>query len=186
MVAAPINSLPVILPIRRTARLIVLDPMDRILLIKYKADRAIEVANPNQRSFWYTPGGGLEAGETHIEAARRELMEETGIVDVGIGQHVANWNSAITLFRLKSRTESQIFLVRAASDRLDTSQLAETEKDPVLDVRWWSLAELKAAIHGGGDYVSPSGLLPLLENILEGHVPSPPIAISCQWAMATV
>ena len=32
------------------------------------------------RFFWFTPGGGLEAGETMREAAVRELAEETGLV----------------------------------------------------------------------------------------------------------
>ncbi len=32
------------------------------------------------RSFWFTPGGGIEAGESAREAAVRELAEETGFV----------------------------------------------------------------------------------------------------------
>ena len=30
------------------------------------------------RSYWLVPGGGVDAGETMVEAATRELLEETG------------------------------------------------------------------------------------------------------------
>ncbi|MFA9461049.1 NUDIX hydrolase [Thiohalorhabdus sp. Cl-TMA] len=44
----------------------------RVLLVKRR--------NPPQAGHWGFPGGRLEWGETLLEAARRELREETGIV----------------------------------------------------------------------------------------------------------
>ncbi|MCH7475834.1 MAG: NUDIX domain-containing protein [Gemmatimonadetes bacterium] len=39
-------------------------------------------------SFWAMPGGGLELNEDHLTALRRELIEETGIVEPEIGPEI--------------------------------------------------------------------------------------------------
>ncbi len=43
-----------------------------VLLIK-------EIERSTGRSFWFFPGGGMEAGETEEECVRREMKEETGL-----------------------------------------------------------------------------------------------------------
>ena len=70
--------------IRHIARAIVLDPQDRILLIAYASVHARGPDGEPLR-FWFMPGGGLEPGEDHVTACRRELGEEIGRDDVAIG-----------------------------------------------------------------------------------------------------
>jgi 8-oxo-dGTP diphosphatase len=48
---------------------------DQVLLVRHEK---------GGRSYWLVPGGGVDAGETMVEAAARELLEETAFsVEVG-------------------------------------------------------------------------------------------------------
>lgn len=59
-------------PNRRSARVLCLDNRDRVLMLCWR--------DPfDSHLLWEPPGGGLEPGETHAQAARRELAEETGL-----------------------------------------------------------------------------------------------------------
>ena len=65
---------------RPSARLLVLDQEGRVLLFQFVFDDGPLAGT----RYWATPGGALEPGEGYPEAARRELLEETGIAaDVG-------------------------------------------------------------------------------------------------------
>jgi ADP-ribose pyrophosphatase YjhB (NUDIX family) len=57
----------------------IIDPHDRLLLIEQERPRGRE---------WRLPGGGVEPGETVVEATVREAREETGLA-VRVGRLVA-------------------------------------------------------------------------------------------------
>ena len=54
--------------------------------------KRISSYNNNQHS-WQMPQGGIDKGETPIEAAHRELEEETGIKNTELLQTAGNWFS---------------------------------------------------------------------------------------------
>src|ERR1700751_5729379 len=65
---------------RATARVLLLDPQGRILLMKGRLPSA-----PDAPGAWFTVGGGIEQGEDESQAARREIREETGWEPLEIG-----------------------------------------------------------------------------------------------------
>ena len=72
---------------RRTARVFVFDPAGRVLLI-----RLVVVRAEGEFGFWLTPGGEIEAGESEVEAAARELREEVGLDVPVAGPMYSEWN----------------------------------------------------------------------------------------------
>jgi ADP-ribose pyrophosphatase YjhB (NUDIX family) len=160
------------LPIRHVARAIVLDPADRILLIAYASLHAKGPDGAPLR-FWFMPGGGLEPGEDHVTACARELHEEIGRSDVTVGPQVAACDGPFHLFRDPRDARERYFLVRLPDDRVDTSRLAETEDNPVLGTRWWSLPELEAT----QERIEPAGLAGVVAHAIAGTIQAAPAVL---------
>lgn len=161
------------IPIRHIARALVFDPQNRLLLIEYAYARRVPPVQTAIRSFWFMPGGGLEAGESHEEACRRELSEEIGVHDAPIGPFVATCNGPFHLFEASRDARERYFLVRLTDDRIDTHRLAETEDNPVLGTRWWTLD----ALRNSRERIEPAGLVTLVERIVRGKVPDAPVRL---------
>lgn len=154
--------------LRKVARVVLLDPQDRILLL-----HGFEPDDPAD-DWWFTPGGGLEGGETREEAALRELAEETGITQVELGPVL--WRR-ICSFPFDGRRWDQdewYFLARTAQTETSADGLTELELRSVAGLRWWTSAELLAA----RETVYPTRLAELLRTLLEEGPPDSPVVLA--------
>ena len=159
---------------RHTSRLIILDPDDRILLINYVARKCADPSRTDPASFWFTPGGGIEPGESAEEAALREMDEEVGLTGLPLLGEVARRSALNDQFQRVAFCHERYFLVRSPSAVFNTARLAETDQDEVLDVRWWSLTDFE----GSSEILIPASVLTLARSILSGGVPAQPVDLA--------
>jgi len=148
-------------PFRRGARLILLDAADRVLMV-----RGHDVDNP-ARSWWFTVGGGIDAGETPVEAAARELAEETGLVvdPTTIEGPVARRRAVFDFAARTVRQDEEFFVARIDEPGpLVTHGWTDVERSFMDELRWWDLDALAEV----AEEVFPAAFVPLVRELLGG------------------
>ncbi|MGH3713539.1 MAG: NUDIX hydrolase [Micromonosporaceae bacterium] len=150
---------PVFIP-RPGARVLLVNAAGRVLLL-----RGSDPARPGVR-YWFTVGGGLDAGETPAEGAARELYEETGLsVPVtALGERVWHEVAEFPFDGLWYRQEQEFFLVRVGEWQVSQDGWCDLERRTVDAVRWWSVPELETT----DETYYPVELPVLLRRLLAG------------------
>jgi 8-oxo-dGTP diphosphatase len=153
--------------VREAARALVLDPNDRVLLVRF--------VNPDTGAeFWTTPGGGVDPGESLESALRRELREETGLDDVEFGPVVWTRREVFPWVGKTLDQREQVVLVRVPAfeprPQFSREQLAA---EAVHEVRWWTLAEIEAS----DATFYPTRLAHFLRELLTAGPPAEPIDV---------
>ena len=125
---------------REAARVLVFDGSDRVLLL-----RGHDPSMPD-RSWWFTPGGGLHDGETTREAAAREAREETGYIlqpDELVGP-VWERTAVFDFMERPYIQHEEFFVARVGAGTARQERLwTEAEHDTLEAMEWLSAKELR-------------------------------------------
>jgi 8-oxo-dGTP pyrophosphatase MutT (NUDIX family) len=125
---------------RSTARVVLLDPAGDVLLVHDSDPFA-----PGAPSMWITPGGGIDPGETPLEAAVREVSEETGLVlDPAELRGPVAERDVVHGYSDKIVRQTETFFV-ATTEWFEPAPAALTDEEhaKMLGLRWWNLDELR-------------------------------------------
>jgi TDG/mug DNA glycosylase family protein len=141
-------------PVQREAvRALLVDADDRIMLVQYE--------NPATHATWWgTPGGGIEPGEDHQTALRRELREELGLEEFDAGPLVWTHERTFPWAQRLMHQVNDVYLVRVdAHEPQPTIDLAE---EGVAGYRWWTMEEIETT----NERVTPPEFLKRVRTIL--------------------
>jgi len=153
---------------RDAVRVVLTDGSGRVLLF--------HVLTPDQApgGWWELPGGGIGPGESYLEAAVREIREETGLV-LDPGQvRPPSWRRDSTwVSRGKRRLQHEVVVLAwLAADQpaiIDGGRTPEEVEDFVT-FRWWQVPEITAS----QQRFYPGRLPELLPAFLAGeHIDEP-------------
>ncbi len=152
--------------VREAARAVILDQDQRILLIHFVDER-------RGASWWATPGGGLQPGETREMAALREVAEETGQTDLPLGPCIWTRRDEFeSAGRFINQTE-WFFLLRVPSFDVRTDGLEALEKTFIREYRWWSLDEIRRST----EEFAPRDLADRLHDLVIQGPPASPVEV---------
>ena len=155
------------LRIRQAVRALLVTADQHILLVRFEFPDA---------TVWSLPGGGIDPGESHLEALHRELVEEVGLHDPVVGAHV--WNREHIIPHedgLWDGQQDRYYLVEARERFAPAPALSweQLRAERLHELRWWHLDDIESATTDGV-WFSPRRLGPLLRQLLtDGPPPAP-------------
>jgi ADP-ribose pyrophosphatase len=115
-----------------SAVMMAVDPKKRILLVR-------QFRLPAQKSMWELPAGRLDPGEKPLQAAKRELREETGYT-------ARTWKKLVEYYPSPGYVAEKMSLFLATGLEEGDAQPMEDER---IEKRWFKAKELDEAIRQG-------------------------------------
>ena len=149
---------------RNVVRALIVSPESSILLVHIHLE---------DRSFWITPGGGIEDREDTHTALQRELYEEIGRDKWVIGPSV--WTRSHTFdFEGETLTQHEIFHWVSCEWFSPPEEMPDAHENQYFGgFRWWTAEELIAS----KDDFAPRKLGRFFKAILNSGMPEKPINV---------
>lgn len=114
---------------RGSAVMMPVDDENRVMLVR-------QYRLPANQFLWELPAGKLDEGETALQAAKRELGEETGL-------SAKKWKKLVTFFPSPGYVEEKMTIYLATGL---TQGEAKPMEDERIETKWFSKKELREAI----------------------------------------
>jgi ADP-ribose pyrophosphatase len=114
---------------RGSAVMMAVDAMDRVMLVR-------QYRLPANQLLWELPAGKTDEGETVLQAARRELIEETGL-------RAKKWKKLVSFFPSPGYVDEKMTIFLATDLTAGESQPMEDER---IETRWFKKKELRELI----------------------------------------
>lgn len=154
---------------RVAARVVLLDPANGVLLFRY-------VEPWSRHAIWATPGGGLEPGESDAAAARREVVEETGLTDVELSPIIWTRESIFDWGAQHVHQHERFFFARIGTWELPSTLWQAHQEEGIQQHRWWTIPELERATES----IAPQHLPKLVRALLAEGLPAQPIDLGSE------
>ena len=109
----------------------------------------VQRSKPPGEGTWSLPGGAVDVGEATLDAAARELVEETGLVGAW---HSHSFTSSDAIYSDNVGRTLFHYLIAQTFCLVDAAA-EPVAADDALDARWWTVDEVINAAPGaiGGD-----------------------------------
>lgn len=167
------DKTPVTARWRRAVRAVILAHDHSVLLCRFSFPHPAVPAGTTV--VWAAPGGGVEPGELPLEALRRELHEETGLVIDADPPHV--WHQEVAAPGLPDGYDGLVndyYLIRTTRfDPRGALSDDDLAAEHISGTRWWHHADIAA--YEGTDLFSPRDLATPLAALIAGDIPDSPV-----------